>query len=137
MSQLTGEEEVARAHRARGSALDPRLRGDDALWVAQPPLVIPAQAGIQQPAHFAIPTATIQPFKFTEAGYWCHHRRATPPLRGTIPLGTEDAVFMGRLGCEGARRKAQQYHLVLRAFATLQTHCPNGPGTPHLQFRGV
>ncbi len=44
---------------------------------------------------------------------------------------------MGRLGCEGARRKAQQYLLVLRAFATLQTHCPNGPGTPHLQFRGV
>ncbi len=57
-----------------------------------------------------------------------------------IALGSEDAVFMGRLGRlgrEDARRKCSQYHLVLRAFATLQTHCPNGPETQHLQFRGV
>jgi hypothetical protein len=43
-----------------------------------------------------------------------------------IPLVAEDAGLMSRLENGGARRKPDQYHVILRGFATPQARFPSG-----------
>jgi hypothetical protein len=54
-----------------------------------------------------------------------------------IPLVPEDAGWMSRLENGGARRKPDQYHMILRGFATPQTCFLNGSATRYLQVQEV